>query len=260
MAFFEPYFSVQRKAFKAKNFDALIRDFSNHVYFQQANVAAPENWSQTAVDIAASKYFRKSEKREKSIFALVQRIISGLKTATKNSGLLKSSQEIQSFLDEVSFHLLNQSAAFNSPVWFNCGLHEAYGVSSKSQHFAWDYKTKKIIEINDAFKRPQCSACFIQSVDDSLESIFDLVKTEAKLFKYGSGSGTNFSTLRSKYENLNSGGTSSGLISFLEILDKSAGAIKSGGTTRRAAKMVCVDMDHPEISDFISWLFGRNGW
>lgn len=253
--FFRPYFTANLKPpyFKAKLFDAVIKDQSQQIYFEKRGVAAPEQWSQTAVDIAASKYFRKSEKREGSIFTLVDRIALGLKTATQSAKFFKSAKELESFISEVKFHLLNQSAAFNSPVWFNCGLHEAYGISSKSQHFAWDFKSKKIGAIRDAFKRPQCSACFIQSVDDSLESIFDLVKTEAKLFKYGSGSGTNFSNLRSKYENLNSGGTSSGLISFLEILDKSAGAIKSGGTTRRAAKMVCVDMDHPEISEFIAW-------
>lgn len=254
-SFFHPYFSANRKFpfFKAKPFEALIRDFQNHVYFQKHNVAAPEHWSQTAVDIAASKYFRKSEKRENSIFALVNRITLGLKTAAQNTKLFLGKKEIDSFVNEVAFHLLNQSGAFNSPVWFNCGLHEAYKASSQSHHFAWDNKKRKVIAVDDVYKHPQCSACFIQSVDDSLESIFDLVKAEAKLFKYGSGSGTNFSTLRSKYEALNSGGTSSGLISFLEILDKSAGAIKSGGTTRRAAKMVCVDMDHPEISDFITW-------
>lgn len=255
LPFFQPYFTANRKFpyFKAKSFEAVIKDQNNRIYFEKHGVAAPEHWSQTAVDIAASKYFRKSEKSENSIFALVNRIAAGLKTAAQNAKLFRNSKELESFIAEVKFHLLNQSAAFNSPVWFNCGLFEAYKVSSKSHHFSWNYKTKKITEIDDAFKRPQCSACFIQSVDDSLESIFDLVKTEAKLFKYGSGSGTNFSTLRSKYENLNSGGTSSGLISFLEILDKSAGAIKSGGTTRRAAKMVCVDMDHPEVSEFISW-------
>lgn len=253
--FFQPYFTANRKSpyFKAKSFEAVIKDQQNRIYFEKHGVAAPEHWSQTAVDIAASKYFRKTEKRENSIFALVNRIAAGLKTATQNAKLFTSAKETESFLNEVKFHLLNQSAAFNSPVWFNCGLYESYKVTSNSHHFAWDYKKKKVTEINDAFKRPQCSACFIQSVDDSLESIFDLVKTEAKLFKYGSGSGTNFSALRSKYESLNSGGTSSGLISFLEILDKSAGAIKSGGTTRRAAKMVCVDMDHPEISEFIAW-------
>ena len=254
-SFFQPYFTADRKApyFKAKSFEAVIKDQNNHIYFEKHGVKAPEHWSQTAVDIAASKYFRKSEKKENSIFALVNRIGAGLRTAAVSSQLFSSAKEIDSFVNEISFHLLNQSAAFNSPVWFNCGLHEAYKVSSNSHHYAWNYKTQKVTEISDAFKRPQCSACFIQSVDDSLESIFDLVKTEAKLFKYGSGSGTNFSTLRSKYENLNSGGTSSGLISFLEILDKSAGAIKSGGTTRRAAKMVCVDMDHPEILEFITW-------
>lgn len=144
-------------------------------------------------------------------------------------------------------------AVFNSLVWFNAGVWEAYGIDSHCEMWAWDSKKKKIASIQNALRRPQCSACFIQSVDDSLEGIFDLAKNEAKLFKYGSGSGTNFSALRSRYEELHTGGTSSGLIAFLEVLDRGAGAIKSGGTTRRAAKMVTVDIDHPEILDFIQW-------
>ena len=162
----------------------------------------------------------------------MDRVLTGLQTAIKKSNFL-SVQEQKNLLLRLKDHLLSQRAAFNSPVWFNCGLYESYGLS--------------------AYKNPQCSACFILSIEDSIDSIFNLVKTEAQLFKYGSGSGTNFSPLRAVGENLDSGGTSSGLISFLEILDKSAGAIKSGGTTRRAAKMVCVDVDHPEIMDFIRW-------
>lgn len=253
--YFYPYFTknLKKPYFKAKAYDAVIKDSEGNIYFQMSRVKAPDHWSQTAVDIAASKYFRKSIKKENTIFNLVERVVAGLKTAALTSQIFNSKSEIQNFLNEIEFHLLNQSAAFNSPVWFNCGLYEAYKLSSRSEHYVWDKKKNNVIKTDDALKNPQCSACFIQSVEDNLESVFDLVKNEAKLFKYGSGSGTNFSRLRSKYENLNSGGTSSGLISFLEILDKSAGAIKSGGTTRRAAKMVCLDVDHPEILDFISW-------
>lgn len=239
--------------FESVFFNSEIKGIDGHVYFQMKNIIAPKHWSQTAVDIAASKYFRKSIKKENSIFQLIERMIKGLQTAARQSKIFKKNKDIENYLSEVRHHLLNQSAAFNSPVWFNCGLSEAYGLKASSQHYIWNAAKKYISETHDAYKNPQCSACFIQSVDDSLESIFDLVKSEAKLFKYGSGSGTNFSNLRSKYENLNSGGTSSGLISFLEILDKSAGAIKSGGTTRRAAKMVCLDLDHPEILEFINW-------
>lgn len=252
----------------------LKKDLNNEtnkdlIYFEKKKVKAPENWSQTAIDIAASKYFRASVKKEKSIDTLVDRIGLGLVQSLKlsqtlaagNSRLkkiprlkLQSNAELNDlFVEEIKYILYSQKAAFNSPVWFNLGLNPAYKLSSKSEHFAYDKKSNKIIKINDAYLRPQNSACFIQSVDDSLESIFELIKNEAKLFKFGSGSGTNFSKLRSKYEALSSGGASSGLISFLEVFDKAAGAIKSGGTTRRAAKMVCLDLDHPEILDFIDW-------
>jgi ribonucleoside-diphosphate reductase alpha chain len=143
-------------------------------------------------------------------------------------------------------------------VWFNCGLFHRYGITGTGGNFAWD-QTKKpgdpaeIFETDSAYERPQCSACFIQSIDDDLMSIYDLIKAEARLFKYGSGTGTNFSTIRGKQEKLSGGGTSSGLMSFLEVFDRAAGATKSGGTTRRAAKMVCLDMEHPEIVDFINW-------
>lgn len=255
--FFTPtFFKNKRKArsfFKWKNFNSLIRGAEGEIYFQKRDVKAPEQWSQTAVDIAASKYFRRSIKQENSVLALVERIGNGFTTAAKQSGHFKNKIELQSFIEEIKYLLLSQKAAFNSPVWFNLGLAETYQLASRSDHFAWQAKSKKIERIQDAYERPQCSACFIQSIDDSIESIFELVKNEAKLFKYGSGSGTNFSHLRSKYEELSTGGTSSGLISFLEVLDKAAGAIKSGGTTRRAAKMVCLDLDHPEIEDFVEW-------
>lgn len=241
------------KKVAAKSFHSLIIDHRGQVFFEMKNVKAPASWSQTAVDIAASKYFRKSIKKENSIFKLIDRIGSGLSRAAVQSKYFSKPSAAKAFVDGLKKLMLDQVAAFNSPVWFNCGLSDSYKLKSKSEHFVWSAKKKSVLKVNDAYLYPQSSACFIQSIDDNLESIFKLVQNEAKLFKFGSGSGTNFSTLRSKYDLLNSGGTSSGLISFLEVLDKSAGAIKSGGVTRRAAKMVCVDVTHPEILDFISW-------
>lgn len=238
---------------KWKTVDSVIKGHDQKIYYQKDNIKAPVDWSATAIDIAASKYLRRTVKKENSIEALVERLGKGFVTAAKLNSLFSNSSQINGFVEELKYLMYSQKAAFNSPVWFNLGLKEAYGLKSDSEHYAYDFKSKKIIAIDDAYLRPQISACFIQSLDDSIEGIFELIKNEAKLFKYGSGTGTNFSKLRSKYELLSSGGTSSGLISFLEILDRSAGAIKSGGTTRRAAKMVCMDLDHPEIEDFISW-------
>jgi ribonucleoside-diphosphate reductase alpha chain len=253
--------------------DCLIKDRQGGIFFEMKDVEAPNGWSQLAVDIAASKYFRKktsatvtpSSKRagqkpevkfhgEKSVRAMVDRVVDSIEAAgLRQGGYFADKKQAAIFAKELRYILFSQTAAFNSPVWFNVGL-DRYGISSQSDHWGWDESASDIRPVKNTFARPQCSACFIQSVDDSLDSIFNLAKSEAKLFKYGSGSGTNFSNLRSKYEPLqNGGGTSSGLISFLEVLDRGAGAIKSGGTTRRAAKMVCVDLDHPEILEFIDW-------
>lgn len=209
-----------------------------------------------AIDIAASKYFRKKgvpgKGHEHSVKQLVKRVVGSLQVSGIRQGYF-SKNEAAAFAEELKHILYSQKAAFNSPVWFNVGLNQAYKIKSPSHHWAWNFKRKIVEQIEDAYARPQASACFIQTVEDSIEGIFELAKTEAKLFKYGSGSGTNFSSLRSRYEELGSGGTSSGLMSFLDVLDRGAGAIKSGGTTRRAAKMVIVDVDHPEIEDFVSW-------
>jgi ribonucleoside-diphosphate reductase alpha chain len=223
----------------------------------QTSVEVPEFWSETAA-IISSKYFRKkghhkSAPMESSLKHLLSRVFLAIEKSAKNQKYFATPKDLSVFINELKYLIIHQMAAFNSPVWFNVGLFEAYGLKSEGEHWAYDFKAKKVKPVRNAFARPQCSACFIQSVDDSLEGIFNLVRNEAKLFKYGSGTGTNFSSLRSKYENINVGGTSSGLISFLEVLDKGAGAIKSGGTTRRAAKMVLLDDDHPELLDFIQW-------
>ncbi len=240
-----------------KKFNSVIKNRDGKVIFEQQAVEAPESWSQLAVDIAASKYFRRKLPRienESSVRQLISRVVEAIVISAKKQGdYFASEKDLNHFAEELKFILIHQMAAFNSPVWFNAGVFEAYRLESLNEMWAWDFKNKIVTSYRNAFERPQVSACFIQSVDDSLESIFDLAKNEAKLFKYGSGSGTNFSPLRSKYEELQTGGTSSGLIAFLEVLDRGAGAIKSGGTTRRAAKMVCVDIDHPEIIDFIEW-------
>lgn len=240
--------------FTWKKFASEIKGSDGSVYFALSDVEAPDSWSQLAVDIAASKYFRKSGlpggKQETSVRQIVRRVVSAITEAGIQQKVFTRA-EGKIFAEELKYILLSQRASFNSPVWFNCGLFQSYKI--KSDAGAWTWKKNKATFQKNAYENPQVSACFIQSIDDNLDSIFDLVKNEARLFKFGSGSGTNFSRLRSKYEALAGGGSSSGLISFLEVLDRAAGSIKSGGTTRRAAKMVSLDADHPEIFDFVKW-------
>ncbi|MEI7973307.1 MAG: adenosylcobalamin-dependent ribonucleoside-diphosphate reductase [Bdellovibrio sp.] len=214
--------------------------------FGQKKVLAPASWSENAVTIAASKYFRH---KEKSIFHLVERVLGALELQAKRQKM----SDLQRDLPDLRLDLLAQKASFNSPVWFNCGLTEAYGVASPNTHWIWDHHGLEVQQNLKARPHPQLSACFILSVDDSIDGIFGLALTEARLFKFGSGSGTNFSSLRGKTEKLENGGTSSGILSFLDVLDRGAGAIKSGGTNRRAAKMVVVDVDHPDVLSVIHW-------
>ncbi len=230
------------------------------VVFQLDEVKVPVDWSQLATDIVVSKYFRKSglygdkDLGEVSVRQVVERLTSTIREAGERlGGYFATKAHANTFQAELAYLLVHQYGAFNSPVWFNCGLWHRYQIEGSGGNFAWDPGTDDIVEVHNAYERPQCSACFIQSVDDDLMSIYGLVRTEARLFKYGSGTGTNFSALRGRQEKLSGGGTSSGLMSFLEVFDRAAGATKSGGTTRRAAKMVTLDMDHPEIADFIEW-------
>jgi ribonucleoside-diphosphate reductase alpha chain len=246
-----PLDQIQYKKSQSK-----IKDTDGQTVFEMKDVEVPANWSQLAIDILVSKYFRKAgvpkTGHEVSVRQVVKRLAHTLRTAGVEMGYFNA-VDAESYEAELSHLLVNQMGAFNSPVWFNLGLYHEYGIEGSGGNFAYDVSTDSIKETENAFSRPQCSACFIQSVDDDLMSIFDLIKNEARLFKYGSGTGTNFSKIRGRQEKLSGGGTSSGLISFLEVLDRGAGATKSGGTTRRAAKMVCLDMDHPEIEDFINW-------
>jgi ribonucleoside-diphosphate reductase alpha chain len=249
---------------------SIITNPDGSVVFKMEGAEIPSTWSQLATDIVVSKYFRKAglhgkkELGETSVRQVVHRLAHTIREAGERfGGYFAGTREADAFEAELAYLLVHQYGAFNSPVWFNCGLFHRYGIEGAGGNWAWDESTPTpksarpdevtLTETKTAYERPQCSACFIQSVSDDLMSIYDLVKAEARLFKYGSGTGTNFSTIRGKQEKLSGGGTSSGLMSFLEVLDRAAGATKSGGTTRRAAKMVCLDMEHPEIEDFIEW-------
>lgn len=224
-------------------------------------VIAPSNWSQVAVDILAQKYLRKTgvpntgqETDSRQVF---HRLAGCWMDWGLKAGYFDSDEDAKIFYDEACYMLANQVFAPNSPQWFNTGLYYAYGIKGRPQgHYYFDSLQNKVVKSKSAYERPQPHACFIQSIDDDLVNeggIMDLWVREARLFKYGSGTGTNFSSLRGKGERLSGGGVSSGLMSFLKIGDRSAGAIKSGGTTRRAAKMVCLDLDHPDIEEFINW-------
>ncbi|MBI4440927.1 vitamin B12-dependent ribonucleotide reductase [Candidatus Woesearchaeota archaeon] len=227
------------------------------IKFEQKDVEVPSSWSQLATDILAEKYFMKKgvprTGREVSARQVVNRVSNTIRTEGERLGYFASKEEAETFEAELSHMLINQYGAFNSPVWFNMGHYQHYGITGDSKHnYYWNTATNKVEKVNNTYEHPQCSACFILSAPDSLEGMMDLQKAEVMLFKGGSGTGTNFSTIRGAGEKLSSGGKSSGLMSFLKGYDAWAGAIKSGGTTRRAAKMVILDIDHPEIESFIT--------
>jgi ribonucleoside-diphosphate reductase alpha chain len=239
---------------------SVITNPDGSVVFKMEGLEVPQEWSQLATDIIVSKYFRKaglygdSTRGETSARQVVHRIAHTIRRAGEDfGGYFATTEDADAFEAELTFLLINQYGAFNSPVWFNCGLYHEYKIEGSGGNWAWNFETQDVSETAHAYDRPQCSACFIQAVGDDLMGIYDLMKSEARLFKYGSGTGSNFSAIRGKQEKLSGGGTSSGLMSFLEVFDRAAGSTKSGGTTRRAAKMVCLDMDHPEILDFIEW-------
>src|SRR5712672_646822 len=270
-----------------------IRNPDGSVVFRLENVEVPEFWSQVASDVLAQKYFRKAgvpaclkKVEEETVPSWLwrsvpdtaaladlpeaQRYVSELSAKQGfdrlagcwtywgwNGGYFTSEEDARAFSDELRYMLAKQMVAPNSPQWFNTGLHWAYGVDGPGQgHYYVDWKTGKLTKSKSAYEHPQPHACFIQGIEDDLVNeggIMDLWVREARLFKYGSGTGSNFSRLRGEGEKLSGGGRSSGLMSFLKIGDRAAGAIKSGGTTRRAAKMVVVDADHPDIETYIDW-------
>ncbi|MCT8978000.1 vitamin B12-dependent ribonucleotide reductase [Clostridium sp. CX1] len=249
--------------FKWKKVDVFLKDHkTDKVLVDMKELEFPENYSQNACDIIASKYFRKAgvpseTGYENSMRSIADRMVNFWCQSLKDEAIIKTEEEASIFYDEAVYTLLNQMYAPNSPQWFNTGLAQSYGIKGTKQgHFYFDEKEGKVVESSDNYSRTQASACFILSIEDKLlgpHSISEQYVTETKLFKGGSGTGTNFSRIRGKGEKLSGGGVSSGLMSFLKGLDRNAGAIKSGGTTRRAAKMVCLDVDHPEIMDFITW-------
>ena len=270
-----------------------IRNPDGSVVFSLDNIEVPAGWSQVAADVLAQKYFRKagvparlkrveendvpsflwrSVPDEAALEALPKAERYGSETSAKQvfdrlagawtywgwkGGYFDGEDDARAYFDEMRFMLARQMAAPNSPQWFNTGLHWAYGIDGPGQgHYYVDFETGKLTKSKSAYEHPQPHACFIQSVADDLVNeggIMDLWVREARLFKYGSGTGSNFSALRGENEKLSGGGRSSGLMSFLKIGDRAAGAIKSGGTTRRAAKMVVVDVDHPDIEAYIDW-------
>ena len=283
-----PYSSIIFRQAKSE-----IRNPDGSVVFSLDNIEVPESWSQVACDVLAQKYFRKAgipkilkrveendvpswlwrsvpDKEALAAFPADERYTS--ETSSQQvfnrlagcwtywawkGGYFSSEEDALAFHDELCFMLARQMIAPNSPQWFNTGLHWAYGLDGPGQgHYYVDFETKKLVKSKSAYAHPQPHACFIQSIEDDLVNeggIMDLWVREARLFKYGSGTGSNFSSLRGAGEKLSGGGRSSGLMSFLKIGDRAAGAIKSGGTTRRAAKMVVVDVNHPDIEEFIDW-------
>ncbi len=277
----DPFDSVRwtRRSSKISNPDG-------SVVFEMKDAEVPETWSQLATDIMVSKYFRKAgvpqmedpcavpgagaggrfkkdkdgklvTGPERSARQVIHRLAGCWRYWGETHGYFDSAADAQAFYDELVYMMVHQMCAPNSPQWFNTGLNWAYGISGPAQgHCVVDPKTGEVSLASDAYTHPQPHACFIQSVEDDLVNpggIMDLWVREARLFKYGSGTGTNFSHLRGEGEPLSGGGKSSGLMSWLKIGDRAASAIKSGGTTRRAAKMVCLDMDHPDIQTFVNW-------
>ncbi len=254
-----------------------IRNPDGSVVFQMNDIEVPSFWTQVATDILAQKYFRKAgvplrnedgeilldengkviTGSETSIKQVAHRIAGCWKHWGERYGYFNSPRDATIFYEEMVFMIIHQFAAPNSPQWFTTGLNWAYGLTGPAQgHSYVDPITKKLEYSKDAYTRNQPHACFIQYINDDLVregGIFSLLTREARIFKYGSGTGSNFSNLRGKGERLSGGGQSSGLMSFLKIFDVAAGSVKSGGTTRRAAKMVCLDLDHPEIEDFVWW-------
>jgi ribonucleoside-diphosphate reductase alpha chain len=253
---FPKYFTQKLEAGKTPYDDivwelrtAAIASDKGAIIFEQDEVEVPAEWSQTATNIVVSKYFygkMGSPERERSVRQLVHRVVDTIADWGAHGHYFKTREDSENFRNELAHLMLTQKACFNSPVWFNVGVQEARGYG-----YYYDEATDNIVKLKKGDSRPQCSACFINSVKDSLESILDLAKTEGMLFKWGSGSGTNLSPLREEGGGLGGGGSASGPLSFMKGFDAFAGVIKSGGKTRRAAKMVILNVDHPDIEAFV---------
>lgn len=233
---------------------ARLTNAAGDVIFEQKDVEVPAFWSQTATDIMASKYLwgaLDSPQRETGARMMITRVVEKITEEGQKAGYFSSVPDAVSFANDLKYLLVYQLAAFNSPVWFNVGC-DRYEPHAQAQHWYWDNKTNTVKYGAVGYDKPQCSACFINSVEDSMEGIMQLAATEARLFKFGSGTGTNFSSLRSSQESVSGGGEASGPLSFMRGLDAFAGVIKSGGKTRRAAKMAILNATHPDIEEFIN--------
>src|ERR1700686_458538 len=232
---------------------AQITDAKGNVIFEQKDVEVPKDWSMTATNIVASKYLHGevgTSQRETGVRQLVGRVAETIRDWGLAQGYFRTPEDGATFHDELVHLLIRQYAAFNSPVWFNVGC-DRIEPNSDGQNWHWNAALGRVEFGVTGYKKPQCSACFINSVHDSLDSILTLAKTEGMLFKWGSGTGTNLSPLRSATETLSGGGTASGPLSFMKGFDAFAGVLKSGGKTRRAAKMVILNADPPDIARFI---------
>ncbi len=232
---------------------AQITDSKGGIIFEQKDVEVPKDWSMTATNIVASKYLHGevgTPQRETGVRQLVGRVAETIRDWGLAQGYFRTPEDGATFHDELVHLLIRQYAAFNSPVWFNVGC-DRIEPDSDGRNWHWNPALGRVEFGVTGYTKPQCSACFINSVHDSLDSILTLAKTEGMLFKWGSGTGTNLSPLRSSNETLSGGGTASGPLSFMKGFDAFAGVIKSGGKTRRAAKMVILNVDHPDIVEFI---------
>jgi ribonucleoside-diphosphate reductase alpha chain len=232
---------------------AQITGAKGEILFEQADVEVPKDWSMTATNIVASKYLHGQlgkPERESSVRQLIGRVTDTIRDWGLKGGYFRSAEDAAVFHDELGYLLLHQYAAFNSPVWFNVGC-DRLEPNSNATNWHWNPQLGRVEFSATGYKTPQCSACFINSIQDTMESILTLAKTEGMLFKWGSGTGTNLSTIRGSMEKLSGGGTASGPLSFMKGFDAFAGVIKSGGKTRRAAKMVILNIDHPDIVEFI---------
>ncbi len=232
---------------------ASITDSKGKIVFEQKEVEVPNFWTQNATNIVASKYFygdKDKGSRETSVRQLIDRVTATITDWGRADNYFATEDDAKAFYDELTWLIVHQYLTFNSPVWFNCGVHR-YDRGSGAGRWYWNKTTGTVELAEDDYTHPQCSACFILSVRDSMDSILTLAKTEGMIFKFGSGAGSNLSPLRSSKEHLSGGGTASGPVSFMKGFDAFAGVIKSGGKTRRAAKMTILNIDHPDVIDFI---------
>ncbi len=233
---------------------AVIKDESGGVLFEQRDCEVPENWSQLATNVVVSKYFygeNGTPERERSVRQLIHRVSRTIADWGIKDGYFATPEDGERFYRDLTWLCVHQHGAFNSPVWFNVGLFHQYGVKGTKCNWFFNPETNQVEQPENPYAYPQGSACFIQSVQDNMEDIMELARSEAMLFKFGSGTGTDLSTLRSHREKLSGGGRPSGPLSFMRVYDQIAAVVKSGGKTRRAAKMQSIKVWHPDVMEFI---------